>query len=187
MTTAATFAPLLERFFTQRLMQQRQASPHTISSYRDTFRQFLKFAQLRLHKLPSRLNLEEIDAPLVVAFLDELEKYHGLSVRSRNLRLAKALIRGMSESIRALQTDSANAKIAIRAALKTDDAETIAYALSRSVRVLDARPYPTAAGIQTVLDEIGKEAKGKTLKFEDFVDMRVLRELEKEGFFKQVK
>jgi site-specific recombinase XerD len=68
-------------------MQQRQASPHTISSYRDTFRQFLKFAQLRLHKLPSRLNLEEIDAPLVVAFLDELEKYHGLSVRSRNLRL----------------------------------------------------------------------------------------------------
>ena len=43
MTPAASFAPLLERFFTQRLMQQRQASPHTISSYRDTFRQFLKF------------------------------------------------------------------------------------------------------------------------------------------------
>jgi len=105
----------------------------------------------------------------------------------RNLRLAKALIRGMSESIRALQTDSANAKIAIRAALKTDDAETIAYALSRSVQVLDARPYPTAAGIQTVLDEIGKEAKGTTLKYEDFVDMRALNELEKEGFFKEVK
>ena len=102
----------------------------------------------------------------------------------RNLRIVKALIRGMSEAIRALQTDSANAKIAIRAALKIDDAETIAYALSRSVRVLDARPYPTAAGIQTVLDEIGKEAKGKTLKFEDFVDLRALRDLEKEGFFK---
>ena len=64
------FAPLLERFFTQRLMQQRQASPHTISSYRDTFRQFLKFVQQRLHKPPSRLNFEEIDAPLIVAFLD---------------------------------------------------------------------------------------------------------------------
>ena len=49
MTTPASFAPLLERFFTQRLMQQRQASPHTISSYRDTFRQFLKFVQQRLH------------------------------------------------------------------------------------------------------------------------------------------
>jgi site-specific recombinase XerD len=87
MTTPASFAPLLERFFTQRLMQQRQASPHTISSYRDTFRQFLKFVQQRLHKLPSRLNFEEIDAPLIVAFLDDLEKHKGVSIRSRNLRL----------------------------------------------------------------------------------------------------
>ncbi|MGB8418675.1 tyrosine-type recombinase/integrase [Paraburkholderia sp.] len=88
MTTSATLAPLLERFFMQRLMQQRQASPHTISSYRDTFRQFLKFVQQRLHKPPTRLNLEDIDAPLIVAFLDELEKHQGVSVRTRNLRLA---------------------------------------------------------------------------------------------------
>lgn len=87
MNTATSLAPLLERFFTQRLMQQRQASPHTISSYRDTFRQFLKFAQRRLHQPPSRLNVEQLDAPLIVAFLDELEKHQGLSVRSRNLRL----------------------------------------------------------------------------------------------------
>jgi site-specific recombinase XerD len=87
MTSPASFALLLERFFTQRLMQQRQASPHTISSYRDTFRQFLKFVQLRLHTSPSRLTFEEIDAPLIVAFLDTLEKQHGVSVRSRNLRL----------------------------------------------------------------------------------------------------
>jgi len=87
MTTSTSLAPLLERFFTQRLMQQRQASPHTISSYRDTFRQFLKFVQQHLHKPPSRLNFEEIEAPLIVAFLDGLEKHHGLSVRSRNLRL----------------------------------------------------------------------------------------------------
>ena len=87
MTTPASFAALLERFFTQRLMQQRQASPHTISSYRDTFRQFLKFVQQQLHKPPSRLNFEEIEAPLIVAFLEDLEKNHGVSVRSRNLRL----------------------------------------------------------------------------------------------------
>lgn len=87
MTTGASFAPLLERFFTQRLMQQRQVSPHTVSSYRDTFRQFLKFVELRLHKPPSRLNFEEIDAPLVVMFLDSLEQQQGLSIRSRNLRL----------------------------------------------------------------------------------------------------
>jgi site-specific recombinase XerD len=87
MNKSASFAPLLERFFTQRLMQQRQASPHTISSYRDTFRQFLKFVQAQLHKPPSLLSFEQIDAPLISAFLDDLEKRQGLSIRSRNLRL----------------------------------------------------------------------------------------------------
>ena len=87
MTTRASFAPLLERFFTQRLMQQRQASPHTISSYRDSFRQFLKFVEKRLHKPPARLSFAEIDAPLIVAFLDDLEKRKRVSARSRNLRL----------------------------------------------------------------------------------------------------
>jgi site-specific recombinase XerD len=87
MTTPINFAALLERFFTERLMQQRQASRHTISSYRDSFRQLLKFIEQRLHKPPSRLSFEQIDAPLIVAFLDDLEKHRGLSVRSRNLRL----------------------------------------------------------------------------------------------------
>jgi site-specific recombinase XerD len=87
MTTPASLASLLERFFTDRLMQQRQASPHTVSSYRDTFRQLLKFTQQRLHKTPSNLTFEQIDASLIVGFLDHLEKNHGLSIRSRNLRL----------------------------------------------------------------------------------------------------
>jgi site-specific recombinase XerD len=87
MSKLTSFAALLERFFTQRLMQQRQASPHTISSYRDTFRQFLKFIQRRRRRPPSHLTFEEIDAPLIVAFLDDLEKHQGISVRSRNLRL----------------------------------------------------------------------------------------------------
>ncbi|MBZ5570219.1 MAG: site-specific integrase [Acidobacteriia bacterium] len=87
MNTSLGLAALLERFFTQRLMQQRQASPHTVSSYRDTFRQFLKFTEQRLHKAPSQLNFQEIDAPLVMAFLDHLEMHQGVSIRSRNLRL----------------------------------------------------------------------------------------------------
>jgi site-specific recombinase XerD len=86
-TTTPTLAPLLERFFTERLMQQRQASPHTISSYRDTFRLLLKFAQQRLHISPAQLAFKVIDAPLIVAFLDHLDKHRGLSTRSRNLRL----------------------------------------------------------------------------------------------------
>lgn len=87
MSPATDLAPLLERFFTHRLMQERRVSPHTIGSYRDTFRLFLKFVQERLHKAPCRLHFEDIEAPLVTAFLDHLEKQRGVSVRSRNLRL----------------------------------------------------------------------------------------------------
>ena len=78
MRSSATLAALLESFFTQRLMNQRQASPHTISSYRDTFRLLLQFAQQRLHKPPARLDFEEIDAPMIAAFLDDLEKSRGI-------------------------------------------------------------------------------------------------------------
>jgi site-specific recombinase XerC len=87
MTNGASLAPLLERFFIQRLMQERRVSPHTICSYRDTFRLLMKFTQQRLRQPPSKLLFEQIDAPLVVAFLDQLEKQRGLSVHSRNLRL----------------------------------------------------------------------------------------------------
>jgi site-specific recombinase XerD len=87
MSTPTSLPALLESFFTQRLMQQRQASPHTISSYRDTFREFFKFTEQRLHKAPSRLTFQEINAPLIMAFLEHLEKGKGVSTRSRNLRL----------------------------------------------------------------------------------------------------
>jgi site-specific recombinase XerD len=81
------FATLLEGFFTQRLMQQRRASAHTIASYRDTFRMLLQFAYKRLRKAPSALALDDIDAPLVAAFLDDLEATRGSTARTRNLRL----------------------------------------------------------------------------------------------------
>ncbi len=87
MNNTPSFAPLLQGFFTQRLLQQKQASPHTISSYRDTFRLLLKFIQAHLNKPPSSLLFDEIDAPLIVAFLDDLEKRRGITARSRNLRL----------------------------------------------------------------------------------------------------
>jgi len=82
-----SFAALLESFFTQRLMQQRCASAHTIASYRDTFRLLLQFVHRRLNRAPSALALEDIDAPLVVSFLDDLEKARAVTARTRNLRL----------------------------------------------------------------------------------------------------
>lgn len=87
MTPAASLPALLESFFTRRLMQQRRASVHTIGSYRDTFRLLLRFAQARIGKPPSELAFEQIDAPLIAAFLDDLEKSRSIGARSRNLRL----------------------------------------------------------------------------------------------------
>jgi NitT/TauT family transport system substrate-binding protein len=103
----------------------------------------------------------------------------------QNPKPLKALVKSLSESVRVLQTDPPAAKAVIRASLRTDDVETVEYALARSVRVLDRRPFPTVAGIKTVLDELSKEPKARSMKFDDFVDMRALRELEREGFFKQ--
>ena len=88
MNPTPSLAVLLQCFFTQRLMQQRQASPHTINSYRDTFRLLLRFTQERLHKPPARLAFEDIDAPLISAFLNDLQKSRDITARSRNVRLA---------------------------------------------------------------------------------------------------
>jgi integrase/recombinase XerD len=86
--TASTFPARLEAFFTDRLVHQRRASPHTIGGYRDTFRLLLGFARQRLKKEPSRLTIADLDAPLIGAFLDHLEKDRGNSARTRNVRLA---------------------------------------------------------------------------------------------------
>jgi len=88
MKTITPLPVLLQSFFTDRLMAQRGASPHTLASYRDTFRLLLHFAQNQLKKSPSALALEDLDAPFIGAFLDHLEKTRHNSARSRNLRLA---------------------------------------------------------------------------------------------------
>ena len=86
--SANAFAPLLERFFTQRLMAQRQVSAHTIAAYRDTFRLFLRFASERIRRPPADLAFCDLEVALVEAFLDDLEQRRGSTARSRNLRLS---------------------------------------------------------------------------------------------------
>jgi len=81
-------APTLQAFFSERLIGQRRASPHTVASYRDTFRLLLGFAQRRTGRPPSRLELEDLDAPLIGAFLEHLEQQRRNGVRTRNARLA---------------------------------------------------------------------------------------------------
>ena len=82
------FSALLQPFFTDRLMEQRNASPHTIASYRDTFRLLLEFAQKHLHQSPSMLAIEKLDAPFIGRFLNHLEQDRSNTPRSRNIRLA---------------------------------------------------------------------------------------------------
>jgi integrase/recombinase XerD len=84
----STLAPTLEAFFSQRLMAQRQASPHTLAAYRDTFRLLLAYAWKRTGTPPSQLDISAIDAPLVGEFLTHLETERGNSARTRNARLA---------------------------------------------------------------------------------------------------
>ncbi len=88
MSSPGSLAPLLEAYFTDRLIRQRRASPHTVAAYRDTFRLLLRFAELRLHKPPSALHLADLDVSFTCAFLDQLEQDRGCSARTRNVRLA---------------------------------------------------------------------------------------------------
>lgn len=81
-------APLLQGFFSDRLMAQRRVTPHTLLAYRDTFRLLLEFASKRLKKAPSDLLLDELDATLIGEFLNHLEQSRKNSIRTRNARLA---------------------------------------------------------------------------------------------------
>ena len=84
----SALAPTLQAFFTDRLLRERHASPQTVAAYRDTWRLLLGFGAKRTGKPPSILDFEDIDVPLVCAFLDHLERDRGNSVRTRNARLA---------------------------------------------------------------------------------------------------
>jgi integrase/recombinase XerD len=80
-------APALQAFFTERLITQRNASPQTIAAYRDTFKLLLRFAHEQTGKQPFQLDIEDLDAPLIGAFLTHLEQDRGNGPRTRNARL----------------------------------------------------------------------------------------------------
>ena len=81
-------APALQAFFTDRLITQRNSSPRTIAAYRDTFKLLLRFAHAQTGKQPFELDIDDLDAPLIGAFLSHLEHDRGNSPRTRNARLA---------------------------------------------------------------------------------------------------
>jgi integrase/recombinase XerD len=84
----SALAPTLQAFFTDRLIAQRRASPRTIASYRDTMRLLLQFAHKRLGIPAAQLDLEQLDADLIAAFLEHLEEERENTIGTRNARLA---------------------------------------------------------------------------------------------------
>ena len=84
----SNLAPLLQRFFTDRLMRERKASPHTIASYRTTFQLLLRFIQQTTGRAPSQLALADLNAAVIAEFLASLETARGNSATTRNTRLA---------------------------------------------------------------------------------------------------
>ena len=87
-STSPTFAALVQEFFTDYMVQQRALSPCTVASYRDAFVLLLRFAEKRLRKQPTALQLADINQSFLSSFLDHLERDRHNSARSRNIRLA---------------------------------------------------------------------------------------------------
>jgi site-specific recombinase XerD len=83
-----SLAPTLEAYFTDRLIRQRRVSPHTIASYRDTFRLLLAYIKRTAGTPPSRLQITDLDAATIGAFLQHLEQERGNTARTRNIRVA---------------------------------------------------------------------------------------------------
>ncbi len=87
MTTRASLGPLLRAFFTDHLLHQKAVSRQTIHAYRDAFRLLLTFLEQHRQRKPEALTLDDLDAPVVLAFLDHLEEDRANSIASRNARL----------------------------------------------------------------------------------------------------
>ena len=83
-----SLAPTLEAYFTDRLIRQRRVSPHTIASYRDTFRLLLAYIHRTTGTPPSKLEITDLDAATIGAFLQQLEHERGNTAHTRNIRLA---------------------------------------------------------------------------------------------------
>jgi integrase/recombinase XerD len=91
--------PLVQYFFCQRLQAQQQVSPHTVSSYRDTFRLLFAWVERQTGRAPSQQTLADWDAPQILRFLDHVEKKRGCRARTRNVRLAavRAFMRSVAQ------------------------------------------------------------------------------------------
>lgn len=131
-------APHLTAFLRERLPRERHASPHTCDAYAYAFQLLLSFASKRLRTQPSALTVEQLDPPLILAFLDDLETKRGNSARTRNARLAaiKSFVRFVEYRAPSC-VDQVHSLLAIPSK-KTDDRLVGFLSLDEMQAVLDA-------------------------------------------------
>ena len=134
-------APALQAFFTERLITQRNASPQTIAAYRDTFKLLLCFALEQTGKQPFQLDIEDLDAPLIGAFLEYLEQERGNSPRTRNARLGA--IRSFYRFAALEHPEHAHTIARVMAIpTKRHERNTVSYLDLEEIKVLLAAPDP---------------------------------------------
>ena len=135
-------APVLESFFTQRLMTQQRASQHTIACYRDTFKLLPGYARERTGKLPGQLDFTDIDAPLISGFLTWPETSRGNSVTTRNVRLAAIRSLFSYAALRAPEHAALIARVLAIPAKRHDHA-TVSFLTRTETEALLAAPDTT--------------------------------------------
>jgi site-specific recombinase XerD len=141
-----SLAPILQAFFTERLIGQRRASAHTINSYRDTFRLLLAYADAHLNIRPSQLRLEDLDAPFLSGFLTHLESDRGNSARTRNARLTAIRSLFRFAALRAPEQAALIARVLAIPERKTDRALVCFLTRLETQALLDSPDRDTASG-----------------------------------------
>jgi integrase/recombinase XerD len=140
--SSQVIAPHVQAFFAEYLAHQRRLSPQTILSCRDTFRLWLTFLRDQTGVEPAALRLADVDAPVVLRFLDYLEQERGNSVRSRNIRLAA--LRTFFRFIALRDPDSLGIVTRVLAIpVKRTDQKLIGYLTRPEIQALLAAPDPT--------------------------------------------
>lgn len=140
-------APHVSDFLLVRLPVERNASPHTWTAYAHAFQLLFEFASLRLRVAPSKLALEQADAPLIMAFLEHLETRRGNGVSSRNARLAaiKSLFRYIEHRVPSA-ADQVRRVLAIPS--KKTTTRLIPYLTREEAQALINAPPITAQGLR---------------------------------------
>ena len=141
--TRPSFGVLLQAFFSEHLLTHKRASAHTIASYRDTFRLLLKFLSTTHRKMPSDIHVTDLDAPVILSFLDHLETGRRNSIRSRNQRLAAIRSFFRYVAFRDPESVSITARI-VAIPLKRSDHRLIGYLTRQEIEAILNAPDRTA-------------------------------------------